>query len=166
MKRRNFLKNILGAGTLGMFGDSTNTLMASSPTFSDYKALVCILLDGGNDAWNTFVPKGSSGNTGYEKYKDGRGDLAVTNSGFNLPANLSTGSGNPYYQEGDDIKAYKKGYYEISGIDEVGVNSLMPELAWLLRDEKASLIGNVGTLVEPLGNVTDYNDASKLKPHF
>ena len=108
MKRRSFLKNILGAGTFGMFGLSTNPLIASAPSFSDYKALVCILLDGGNDAWNTFVPKGLSGSTGYEKYKDGRGDLAVNNSGVNLPANLSTGSGNPYYQEGDDIKAYKK----------------------------------------------------------
>ena len=39
MKRRNFLKNILGAGTLGMFGASTNALMASTPAFSDYKAL-------------------------------------------------------------------------------------------------------------------------------
>ena len=166
MNRRRFLKNILGAGTLGMFGVSANPLMASAPAFSDYKALVCILLDGGNDAWNTFVPKGSSGNTGYDKYKDGRGDLAITNSVINLPVSLSTGSSNPYYQEGDDIKAYKKGYYEINGIDEVGVNSLMPELAWLLRDGKASLIGNVGTLVEPLANVTDYKNASKSKPHF
>ena len=78
MKRRRFLKNILGAGTMGMFGVSTSSLMASAPAFSDYKALVCILLDGGNDAWNTFVPKGSSGNSGYDKYKDGRGDLTIT----------------------------------------------------------------------------------------
>ena len=65
MNRRHFLKNILGAGTLGMFGVSANPLMASAPSFGDYKALVCILLDGGNDAWNTFVPKGSSGSNGY-----------------------------------------------------------------------------------------------------
>ena len=59
MKRRRFLKNILGTGTLGMFGAYSIPLMASAPNFSDYKALVCILLDGGNDAWNTFVPKGT-----------------------------------------------------------------------------------------------------------
>ena len=105
MKRRRFLKNILGAGTLGMFGVSANPLMASVPAFSDYKALVCILLDGGNDAWNTFVPKGSSGNSGYDKYKDGRGDLGITNSEVNLPVSLSNGSSNPYYQNGYDNKA-------------------------------------------------------------
>ena len=109
MKRRRFLKNILSAGTLGMFGVSTSPLIASTPSFSDYKALVCILLDGGNDAWNTFVPKVTSGNSGYDKYKEGRGDLAVSNSAINLPVSLSNGSSNPYYNDGDDIKAYKKG---------------------------------------------------------
>ena len=63
MKRRDFIKNVLGAGTMGMLGLSAKPMFAASPSFSDYKAMVCILLDGGNDAWNTFVPKGSSGNT-------------------------------------------------------------------------------------------------------
>jgi len=166
MKRRHFLKNVLGAGTMGMIGLPSKPLLAAAPAFSDYKALVCILLDGGNDAWNTFVPKGTSGNSGYDKYKEGRGDLAISNSEVTLPSTLSSGSGNPYYKEGDDIKAYKKGFYAINGIDEIGVNSLMPELGWLLRDGKASLVGNIGTLVEPLANVNEYKNATKSKPHF
>ena len=166
MKRRHFLKNVLGAGTMGMLGLPSKPLLAAAPAFSDYKALVCILLDGGNDAWNTIVPKGTSGNSGYDKYKEGRGDLAISNSEVTLPSTLSSGSGNPYYKEGDDIKAYKKGFYAINGIDEIGVNSLMPELGWLLRDGKASLVGNIGTLVEPLANVNEYKNATKSKPHF
>ncbi len=166
MKRRHFLKNVLGAGTMGMLGLPSKPLLAAAPAFSDYKALVCILLDGGNDAWNTFVPKGTSGNSGYDKYKEGRGDLAISNSEVTLPSTLSSGSGNPYYKEGDDIKAYKKGFYAINGINEIGVNSLMPELGWLLRDGKASLVGNIGTLVEPLANVNEYKNATKSKPHF
>ncbi|MBI14345.1 MAG: hypothetical protein CL934_15320 [Deltaproteobacteria bacterium] len=166
MKRRHFLKNVLGAGTMGMLGLPSKPLLAAAPAFSDYKALVCILLDGGNDAWNTFVPKGTSGNSGYDKYKEGRGDLAISNSEVTLPSTLSSGSGNPYYKEGDDIEAYKKGFYAINGIDEIGVNSLMPELGWLLRDGKASLVGNIGTLVEPLANVNEYKNATKSKPHF
>ena len=46
MKRRNFIKNILGAGTLGMLGFPAKNIHASAPSFNDYKALVCILLDG------------------------------------------------------------------------------------------------------------------------
>ena len=42
----------------------------------------------------------------------------------------------------------------------------MPELGWLLRDGKASLVGNIGTLVEPLANVTEYKNASKSKTAF
>jgi len=56
MKRRDFIKNVLGAGTMGMLGMSAKPMFAAYPS-SDYKAMVCILLDGGNDAWNTFVPK-------------------------------------------------------------------------------------------------------------
>ena len=166
MKRRNFIKNILGAGTLGMLGFPAKNIHASAPAFNDYKALVCILLDGGNDAWNSFIPKASSGNSGYGKYQEGRGDLAISNSSISLPSTLTNGNGNPYYDQGDDIKAYKKGYYSVSGVNQVGVNSLMPELAWLLKDKKASLVGNIGTLVEPLSDVNDYKDANKAKPHF
>ena len=83
-----------------------------------------------------------------------------------MPSTLTNGNGNPYYDQGDDIKAYKNGYYSLSGIDQVGINSLMPELAWLLKNKKASLVGNIGTLVEPLSDVNDYKDANKAKPHF
>jgi len=85
MKRRNFIKNILGAGTLGMLGFPAKNIHASAPSFNDYKALVCILLDGGNDAWNTFIPKASSGNSGYGKFQEGRGDMAISNSSIYLP---------------------------------------------------------------------------------
>ena len=43
MKRRDFIKNVLGAGTMGMLGLSAKPMFAASPSFSDYKAMVCIL---------------------------------------------------------------------------------------------------------------------------
>jgi len=50
---------------------------------SDYKALVCIFLDGGNDGNNTIVPYDSAG---YQNYASLRGPLAVS-KGSLLPLN-------------------------------------------------------------------------------
>ena len=61
MRRRKFLKN--GLAGLSMIGLPKFGLNAAIPNSvkTDYKALVCIYLDGGNDAWNTFVPASGSG---------------------------------------------------------------------------------------------------------
>ena len=166
MKRRNFLRKALAGSTLTMMGLPTAKTRAVDPGFSNYKALVCVFLDGGNDAWNSFVPIGSSGNSGYGKYAEGRADLAVENNSITIPTSLSDGTANPYYSSGKDADAYLKGHYALSGISEVGINGLMPELAWLLNDGKASLVGNVGTLVEPLDGKSDYQNANKKKPAF
>ena len=40
----------------------------------DYKALVCVFLQGGNDSFNMLVPRGESE---YAEYADARGDLAL-----------------------------------------------------------------------------------------
>ena len=150
MKRRNFLKS--GLAGLSMMGMPQLGLKAAAPSFSGYKALVCIFLNGGNDAWNSFVPASGSGNTQWTVYNNGRGDLSVANSDKTLPSlgTLNQGSGNPYYDSGSDSAAYLGGSYPLSSISEVKVNAMMPELARLLEDGKASLVGNIGTLVEPL----------------
>ena len=61
--RRGFLQAGLGLGALAALGQ-LNIAHAASPT--DYKALVCIFLFGGNDGHNTLVPLGS---TPYNNYK-------------------------------------------------------------------------------------------------
>ena len=73
--RRSFIKyaSLAAAGnTLGLrpFG-ALNALAQSS---SDYKALVCVFLFGGNDANNTLIPFDT---TGYANYASLRGDLAL-----------------------------------------------------------------------------------------
>ncbi len=79
--RRRFLSQMsagLGAGFL------SNTLLLQQVLaaddysgINDYKALVCVLLHGGNDAFNMFVPR--SGNA-YNSYQKLRGDLAVASN--------------------------------------------------------------------------------------
>jgi uncharacterized protein (DUF1501 family) len=63
--------NVLGLRPFG----ALNALAQSSG--SDYKALVCVFLFGGNDANNTLIPFDT---TGYGQYSSIRGDLALAQS--------------------------------------------------------------------------------------
>jgi uncharacterized protein (DUF1501 family) len=63
--------NLLGLRPFG----ALNALAQSSS--SDYKALVCVFLFGGNDANNTLIPFDT---TGYGNYSSIRGDLALAQS--------------------------------------------------------------------------------------
>ena len=58
MKRREFLKS---AGASGVLLSQLGTLRAFAQSAGDdYKALVCIFLNGGNDSNNTVVPMEST----------------------------------------------------------------------------------------------------------
>ena len=80
MKRRNFLQNSLcalgAAGATATLGGLSRIAAATSPTAmqSDYKALVCIFLYGGNDGDNTLIPRSQSE---YNSYAATRRILAV-----------------------------------------------------------------------------------------
>jgi uncharacterized protein (DUF1501 family) len=151
LSRRRFLNTVAGvtaaAGFPSLF--SPGVAQAAAPGFGDYKALVCIMLAGGNDGYNMLVPHSASS---YNQYASARGSLSVsdsvlTHSGV-ATGNLGTGAANPYHSGSDDREAaYLKGYYNV-GLD-VGVNGLMPELAQLISDQQVSVIGNCGTLVRP-----------------
>ena len=75
--RRQFLTSaagVAGLGALGSFGFSLQTLAAAAgfsatalPT--DYKAMVCFFLFGGNDCANTVIPYDQAG---YDAYVLGR----------------------------------------------------------------------------------------------
>ncbi|HWT14585.1 MAG TPA: hypothetical protein VN581_02285, partial [Patescibacteria group bacterium] len=64
--RRDFLKSLTAtvmAGSarallpqLGMVG-SALAASARAKAFGNYRALVCVYLDGGNDSWNLLVPR-------------------------------------------------------------------------------------------------------------
>lgn len=104
--------------SLGMM----NSLTAPSQP-DDYRALVCILLAGGNDAYNMVVPTSSEP---YNVYAASRSNLAL-----------------PY---GDLIQL---NYEDPDGI-HYGLHPAMPEVANLFNSGKAAVISNVGTLVEPV----------------
>jgi uncharacterized protein (DUF1501 family) len=89
---------------------------------SDFKALVCLFLAGGNDANNLVVPSDTSG---YSAYSTGRGALALPQTSL-LGINPRTSDGHTY-----------------------GLHPSMPELQSLFSQGKFGLLANVGTLCAP-----------------
>jgi uncharacterized protein (DUF1501 family) len=101
--------------------------LALSPCPTDYKALVCIFLFGGNDGNNTVIPvttPKSNANNSYAKYAAVRGGLALPQSSLNM---IGTKQG-----------------------DQYGLHPGLTEIAALYNSGKVAVLANVGTLVTPL----------------
>jgi uncharacterized protein (DUF1501 family) len=126
MKRRQFLSHAgaLAGGAalaqLGLLGARAGT--AGAATSSDYKALVCIFLYGGNDSNNMVVPIDAAGYANYAKL---RSTIALPQASL-LP--LSAGAAAPAY----------------------GLHPALPGLQSLWNTGSLALVANVGTLVQPL----------------
>lgn len=95
--RRTFLKQMSALGAGGVAGPLISGLGAASPlalglgamseaaaqSATDYKALVCIFLYGGNDPYNTIVPYDAAG---YRKYAAARTDIALPRNSLEATA--------------------------------------------------------------------------------
>lgn len=95
---------------------------------NDYKALVCILLSGGNDSYNMLIPRGTSE---YEEYATSRTNIAIPQADL-LPINPLTPDGRTY-----------------------GVHPSLPTVQHLFENGKAAFVANVGALVRPT-TLTDF----------
>lgn len=100
----------------------------------DYRALVCIMLGGGNDSFNMLVP---TSNEHYTEYQTTRSNQAIPQTNL---LNLSPTS----YNE-----------------KELGLHPSMPELKTLFDAGKLAVLCNVGTLVHPTTK-SDYNNGVRL----
>jgi uncharacterized protein (DUF1501 family) len=106
---------------------------------SDYRALVCIFLNGGNDASNLIVPYDASG---YAAYASARTALALPQSTL-LPILPKTSDGRSF-----------------------ALHPSTGELKNLFEGGKLAILANVGTLVEPT-TVAQYKAQSvKLPPQL
>lgn len=114
--RRGFLRLGLTSGALG----AMNALAAGS----DYKALVCVFLFGGNDCHNTVVPI-QTALQNYTAYSAIRGSLAVPQTQL-VPVN--------------------------NGSDVYGLHPKLAELGALYNSGKAAILPNTGMLVQPIAN--------------
>jgi uncharacterized protein (DUF1501 family) len=108
---------------------------AQSTTATDYKALVCVFLYGGNDHYNTVVP---FDDTSYLNYQRVRTTIALQRSAVQANA-LPIGTG-----EGLSAR--------VNGLAPGRQVALAPELSGLLplfQKGELGLILNIGTLIQP-----------------
>lgn len=142
-QRRRFLKlgakTMTGAG-LALGANPMLTLaQAAESSFADgadYRALVCVYLEGGADGFSLLVP---TGNAEYNEYKRSRQNLSV---GLDHLMNLDTVS---------------------SAHDALGFNIHAKPLYELYQEQRMALLANVGNLIVPT-NRTQYEDKSVPLP--
>jgi uncharacterized protein (DUF1501 family) len=144
--RRNFLRigcrslaTVSAASVFSRVGQIN--ALAQSSCASDYKALVCIFLFGGNDGNNTVVPISTptgNPNNSYTVYSNVRKGLALSSSAL-LPIGAANG-------------------------DQYGLHPSLTELAQLYTAKNLAVMANVGTLVKPLTR-TQYQAAGATVPH-
>jgi len=170
LSRREFIKH---SGLYGFLGSlMPNVLSANDGSgFSDYKALVVVYLNGGNDGVNTFIPIGDGNDEyGYNAYLKARETIAVKNNNLDLKQYLNSdgyldlppNTSNPYYISGGTENNYTSGFYahdkgydkngnelNLNFSNKIGTHGYMPELANLVNQGKVAVIQNVGNLIEP-----------------
>lgn len=116
MQRRDFLK----LGAFSALAGSGYGAMLARAAGTDYKAAVCIFLNGGCDSNNLIVPLDRAG---YASYASGRRALALGQASL-LP--ITPRSGGAY-----------------------GLHPAMPELQTLFNTGRLAVLANVGTLIKP-----------------
>ncbi len=127
-----------GIGSMGMLQaavSANKSWVNTKPMGQDYKALVCIMLAGGNDSFNMLVPKD---NDSYNEYAAVRPSLAIPQSDL-LELNPNN----------------------VSGGRAFGLHPNMPKIKNLFESEKLSFIANIGALQRPT-TLTDYNSRTSL----
>lgn len=125
LSRRHFLAATGGAMTGAALGAMLPGLaQAGAGTITPArKALVFVMLDGGNDSFNMLVPNDGAA---YRAYKGTRGNLALSRRDL-------------LALEGTDRSA-----------EGFGLHAAAPELARLFNQGRLSFVANVGPLVEPV----------------
>ena len=140
VSRRKLLTHSCGLGLASAtIGSSLMSLgfarqAAASQGFGDYKALVCILLAGGNDSYNMLVPYELEE---YDEYAGIRSDLALERDSLIVVGEDSSGR-------------------------EFGLHPSMPEVDNLYQAGELAFINNVGTLLEPVDAAGIRNGTAKV----
>jgi len=124
-------------GTLRLFNASLSA--QTIPFDSDFKALVCLFLFGGNDGNNVIIPTDTAG---YAAYAASRGVVALPSTGLQA-LTLPAGDGRSF-----------------------GLHSSLPRMAGLFNAGQAAIVANVGTLVGPLTKTLYQKGGAAVPPYL
>src|SRR5579871_5407587 len=115
--RRDFLRNMCtlaasgGAAALIPQLRMMGTALASTATFSDYKALVCVYLSGGNDSWNMLVPFDTNRFNTYTTSRSGTYNASTNSGGLGLPLPTGTQIAAQKIVDGNDASSATNQYF-------------------------------------------------------
>jgi len=144
LSRRKFLgqASCAGVGSASLFStlfqmQMANVASAQSAGEDDYKALVCLFFAGGIDSFNLLVPRGD---TEYAEYAGIRSDLALPQNAL-AEINTPLGDGR-----------------------SLGLHPAMSGVADLINAGNATMVSNVGTLVEPNTTLARYQNGTAKLP--
>lgn len=141
ISRRSFIgqASCAGIGGTSLFSTLLSLRLANSlaaqASPSDYKALVCLFLAGGNDSFNMLVPTTSAE---YAAYSNVRSNLSLARDTL-LQITPANTNGRTF-----------------------GIHSAMPEIRDLFTQGRLSFVSNVGSLIRPM-TLADYN-AERYRP--
>jgi len=154
--RRKFIKDTIccalgGASVYSALGHMKLLQAAahhSNYSFSDYRALVCVFLYGGNDSFNTIVPISGPARTAYDVTRPASTIGLTANTLHSLSHPTGSAAGSP----GDN--------------SQYGLHPSMPDLATVFNGGHAAIVPNVGTLVTPVTQDEMWNGSPSLPPQL
>ena len=128
LDRRNFLKRSLASAAsaaplMALLGSIEK--LEAAETSGEYKAIVCVLLEGGADSFNMVAPSDAA----HGDYQAVRGSLALEKESLLALAHANANGLNP---------------------GQHGMRGNMTKMQGLFNEKKLSIIANVGTLVQPV----------------
>lgn len=140
LNRRDFLRT---SGAAALFaatpGLAYSQVVGGGGSFTDYRALVCVFMFGGNDSYNMLIP---NTNAEYAAYAASRQNLALLQSDL-LPISPAS-----------------------TGTPDFGLHPAMGGIQGLFQDGNAALVTNVGPLIEPTSKAQYFDRSVTLPPQL
>lgn len=137
LNRRDFLRTSGAAAIMAATpGLAYSQVTGGAGPFTDYRALVCVFLFGGNDSYNMLVPNTAAE---YGQYATARQNLALLQSDL-LPITPASSAG-----------------------PDFGLHPAMGGIQGLFNSGNAAFVTNVGPLVEPT-TLDQYRNRSVILP--